>query len=121
MQAGTELGPLLLLEHMGKRKAWRATRKPALVAAAAAKAFPSALGDLRKGAIVAGFVANATAAGVFVRFGGRLTALAPLSQIGDGFVANPQELFAIGQTVRAQARGAVLCFRGRELSLDHWV
>lgn len=102
MQAGTEIRGLLLLEHLSKRKAWRATRKPALLAAAAAGSFPAALGDLRKGALVSGFVANATAAGVFVRFCGRLTALAPLSQLGDGFVANPQELFAIGQSVRAQ-------------------
>lgn len=63
---------------------------------------PFPLSLLSQGAIVVGFVANVTGSGVFVRFGGRVTGLAPLSQIGDAFVSNPQELFAIGQTVRAQ-------------------
>ena len=57
--------------------------------------------QLRPKMVVAGFVASITNFGVFVRLLGKLSALAPKSQIADSLITDPQTcgLFSVGQTV----------------------
>jgi ribosomal protein S1 len=47
-------------------------------------------------------VASSTPKGVFVRFLGRLTGMATVSQLSDSFVSDPAGLFTQGQSVRAR-------------------
>lgn len=52
--------------------------------------------------LLQGYVASSTPRGVFVRFLGRLTGMAPISQLSDSFVSDPAGLFTQGQSVRAR-------------------
>lgn len=47
-------------------------------------------------------MASSTPKGVFVRFLGRLTGMATVSQLSDSFVSDPAGLFTQGQSVRAK-------------------
>jgi hypothetical protein len=105
LPAGHALGPLLVLARAPSGKL-TLTRKPALLTAATAGALPAELAAVASGALVPGYVANVTPAGVFVRFGDRLTGLAPLSQLADTFVTAPASLFTLGQTVLAKVLSA---------------
>jgi len=81
------------------------SRKTALVDAARAGALPADVTQLVLGATLPGYVASVTQNGVFVRFLGRLTGMAPPSQLTDVAVAggvDPEDLFALGQTVLAR-------------------
>jgi rRNA biogenesis protein RRP5 len=101
LPVGHALGPLLVLARAPGGKL-TLSRKPALRAAAAAGELPRDATSVSVGALVPGYVANVTPAGVFVRFGDRLTGLAPLFQLADTFVTAPGSLFTIGQTVMAK-------------------
>ena len=82
------------------------SRKATLVDAARAGKLPADAADVVVGGVYPGHAASATAnAGVFVRFLARLTGLAPPSQLTDVPVAggtDPEEAFALGQTVLAR-------------------
>lgn len=110
---GATLGPLLVLCG-GARP--QLTLKPALLAACAQGALPAALPAVAVGQLLCGYVASTSSAGVFVRFGDRLTGLAPLSQLADGFAPNAPSLWALGRTVHARVT-AVDAHAGR-LSLS---
>ena len=66
VQAGTGLGPLLVLERLERLGMVRLTRKASLLAAAAS--LPRAMADIAEGRIAPGYVASVTADAVFVRF-----------------------------------------------------
>ena len=107
IRAGDSLGPCVVLESKALGSKVRATlsRKRALVDAARRGALPSDARDVVVGACYPGYVAGAVAAsGVFVRFGGRLTGLAPPSRLTDPGAprVDPEEAFALGQTVFAK-------------------
>jgi len=101
---GDEIGPLVALEAKPRRSIL--SRKASLVEAARGGTLPEDISGTVVGAVYPGYVASATAnAGVFVRFLGRLTGLAPPSQLTDVPVAggiDPEEMFALGQTVLAR-------------------
>ena len=98
------IGPLVALEAKPRRSIL--SRKTSLVTAARSDALPASVADVVVGASYPGYVASATQnAGVFVRFLGRLTGLAPPSQLvpgARGGDADPEECFAPGQSVRAR-------------------
>ena len=98
---GDVMDNLLVLNGSTSKRRLFLTRKPSLLAAAAAEALPSSIADLTAGAIMAGYVHNVTNFGVFVRFAGSLTGLAMRSNVADEFVTDPDEHFARGQSVRA--------------------
>ena len=60
---------------------------------------PSAVEAVQEGALVAGYVADVTAFGVFVRFLGGLTALASAGSLSDSVFDAPSDLFTQGQSV----------------------
>jgi len=60
---------------------------------------PSTVESVKQGALVAGYVADVTAFGVFVRFLGGLTALASAGSLSDGVIDAPSDLFTQGQSV----------------------
>ena len=101
---GDEIGPLVALEAKPRRSIL--SRKTSLVESARDGTLPEDIGGVVVGAVYPGYVASATAnAGVFVRFLGRLTGLAPPSQLTDVPQAggvDPEEMFALGQTVLAR-------------------
>lgn len=70
-QAGTQLGPLLVLERLERLGMVRLTRKASLLAAAAS--LPRAIADVTEGRIAPGYVASMTPDAVFVRFLNGLT------------------------------------------------
>ena len=103
LRKGDVVGPLVALEAKPRRCVL--SRKATLVDAARAGKLPADAADVVVGGVYPGYVASATAnAGVFVRFLARLTGLAP-SQLTDVPVAggtDPEEAFALGQTVLAR-------------------
>eukprot|EP00960_Hanusia_phi_P054723 762756-Hanusia_phi.AAC.1 len=76
------------------------TLKPSLLAAMREESFPSSLAQLHPQQFLQGYVFSVKACGVFVRFLGRLTALAPSSSLAEEFVEDPHAFFAEGQSVR---------------------
>ncbi len=60
---------------------------------------PSSVDAVQEGALVAGYVADVTAFGVFVRFLGGLTALASAGSLSDSVFDAPSDLFTQGQSV----------------------
>ena len=104
LRKGDVVGPLVALEAKPRRSVL--SRKATLVDAARAGKLPADVSGVVVGGVYPGYVASATAnAGVFVRFLGRLTGLAPPSQLTDRPVAggvDPEEAFELGQTVLAR-------------------
>ena len=99
LSPGDEIGPLVVLE--GKPTRAVMSRKLSLVESARISKLPSIAKDATPGSVFPGYVASATSAGVFVRFLGKLTGLAPPSQLMDGAVADIHEMFPVGKTVNA--------------------
>ena len=101
---GDVIGPLVALEAKPRRSIL--SRKSALVRAARSGTLPGDVTAVVVGATYPGYVASATQnAGVFVRFLGRLTGLAPPSTLtdhGSSVGCDPEEMFALGQTVLAR-------------------
>lgn len=61
---------------------------------------PRGASELSPGDLVAGFVSKVETFGVFVRFLGRFTALAPKAMVADRLVENPTGMFEEGDSVR---------------------
>lgn len=99
LNPGDEIGPLVVLE--GKPTRAVMSRKLSLVESARISKLPATAKDATPGSVFPGYVASATSAGVFVRFLGKLTGLAPPSQLMDGAVADIHEMFPVGKTVNA--------------------
>ena len=62
---------------------------------------PQDISTISEGHLLSGYVASVTKGAVFVRFLGKFTALAPLSQLTDSFVSDPGQHFKVGQSVKA--------------------
>ena len=73
------------------------SRKLSLVESSREGKLPATAKEATLGAVFPGYVASATAAGVFVRFLGRLTGLAPPSQLTDGTTGDVHEMFPVGK------------------------
>jgi rRNA biogenesis protein RRP5 len=104
-RAGDVIGPLVALEAKPRRSVL--SRKLSLVAAAREGNLPGDVSAVVVGAVYPGYVASCTQnAGVFVRFLGRLTGLAPPSTLTDAANGaggiDVEEMFALGQTVLAR-------------------
>lgn len=82
---GASLGPLLVLSAGSLATGPVLTHKPLLLSAAAAGTLPCSVSDTSPGQLLFGYVVNVTELGAFVRFGDRLTGLAPLSHLSDCF------------------------------------
>ena len=65
-----------------------------------AMSVPDKVADVAAGMVVAGYIYRVESYGVMVRFRGVLTALVPRPNVADRFVANPDGLFNIGDSVR---------------------
>jgi ribosomal protein S1 len=82
--------------------------KPLLLTAASEKAdsaaeamsVPNSVADLVPGQVVAGFIFKVESYGVMVRFREGLTALVPRPNVADRFLATPEGLFNVGDSVR---------------------
>jgi ribosomal protein S1 len=82
--------------------------KPLLLTAASNKAesaaealsVPNSVADLVPGQVVAGFIFKVESYGVMVRFREGLTALVPRPNVADRFLATPEGLFNVGDSVR---------------------
>lgn len=68
-------GKVLVLEQMWQKRMVRVSRKPCLMAAAAAGkgALPKSFDDVREGAVLTGYVGSVTSDAVYVRFLAGLT------------------------------------------------
>ena len=99
LNPGDEIGPLVVLEGKSTRAVM--SRKLSLVESSREGKLPATAKEATLGAVFPGYVASATAAGVFVRFLGRLTGLAPPSQLTDGTTGDVHEMFPVGKTVNA--------------------
>ena len=99
LNPGDEIGPLVVLE--GKPTRAVMSRKISLVESVRDSKLPALASDAVPGSVYPGYVASATSSGVFVRFLGKLTGLAPPSQLTDGIAADPSEIYTVGQTVNA--------------------
>jgi len=105
LRAGDDLpGPLLVLSPGRPGAAALATRKPALVAAAAS--LPRDANDLVEGLLFPGYIASVTAGGAFVRFLGRVTARAGRAQLPAPDAPTAADVLRPGQTVLARVTGA---------------
>ena len=102
---GTVIGPVVVLESKGSKRSIL-SRKKSLVKAAETETLPESITDLMVGERYPGYVASVAASGVFVRFLGRLTGLAPPSGLtgfsGINSGLDPEDRFALGQTVIAK-------------------
>ena len=99
LNPGDEIGPLVVLEGKSTRAVM--SRKLSLVESSREGKLPATAKEATLGAVFPGYVASATAAGVFVRFLGQLTGLAPPSQLTDGTTGDVHEMFPVGKTVNA--------------------
>ena len=90
-------GPLVILERKSKRVVM--SRKMSIIEAVTSSSLPCKADKVKAGKIYPGYVASTSSTGVFVRFLGSLTGLAPPSQIPDGCSAT--DSFFVGQTVQA--------------------
>ncbi|KAG2498018.1 hypothetical protein HYH03_004276 [Edaphochlamys debaryana] len=102
VRVGTKLGRVVVLDRLEGQRCLRVSRKPCLLAAAAARSLPASFAEVREGALLPGFVASVTADAVYVRFLAGLTGRAGLPQLADVFVSDPHTRFTEGQSVRAQ-------------------
>ena len=75
------------------------SRKLSIIEAVRSSSLPERADKVKAGKIYPGYVASTSSTGVFVRFLGSLTGLAPPSQIPDGCSAT--DSFFVGQTVQA--------------------
>lgn len=90
------------------KKVLALSMKPLLLAAASEKAesaaealsVPNNVADLVPGQVVAGFIFKVESYGVMVRFREGLTALVPRPNVADRFLATPEGLFNVGDSVR---------------------
>lgn len=79
------------------------TMKPAILEAACTGnklMLPSRIEDVVIDGVATGYVCGISSFGVFVRFLGAFTALAPRANISDVWIADPNECCVVGQTVR---------------------
>ena len=106
---GTKIVNALVLSV--SKKVLALSVKPLLLAAAAADAdtglssveaisVPDTVADLVPGQLVAGFIFKVESYGVMVRFRDGLTALVPRPNVADRFLATPEGLFNVGDSVR---------------------
>ncbi|CAG9462427.1 unnamed protein product [Pedinophyceae sp. YPF-701] len=112
LQAGDALGDVLVLDCFRKKQEVLATRKASLVQAA--ERLPRAADAVSGGAVFPGYVHNATDDACYVRFLGRLTGRAVVSQCGDvsSPVAKASDAFRAHQSVICSV-GRVEADRGR--------
>ena len=101
LQVGSRLTNLIVLEKLDSIQRARVTNKASMRDAIIAGKMPENIDNLKVGSVIPGYVASVTADAVYVRFLNRLTGRAPLSQISDSFVSDPNSLFRIGMSVRA--------------------
>jgi rRNA biogenesis protein RRP5 len=101
LQVGSRLKNLVVLEKLDSIQQVRVTNKSSIRDAIVAGKMPENIDNLKVGSVIPGFVASVTANAVYVRFLNRVTGRAPLSQISDSFVSDPNSLFHIGMSVRA--------------------
>ena len=73
--------------------------KDRLIEAARDGSLPKTIEEVHPGQDVVGFVCGIASFGVFVRFCGRLSGLAPRANVADHWVTDVNEEFTIGQTV----------------------
>ena len=99
LNPGDKIGPLVVLE--GKPTRAVLSRKLSLVESSQNSKLPASAEEATPGSVFPGYVASATSAGVFVRFLGKLTGLAPPSQLVDGVSADIHDMFPVGKTVNA--------------------
>ena len=111
---GARVERLLVLEINEQTGVVRVTRKPMLLDAveksttttedaedATTVIVPRDVNELTDGQLVAGYVVSVRDFGVFVRFCGGLTALAPKALLSDSFTEDPSSLFAEGDSLIA--------------------
>jgi rRNA biogenesis protein RRP5 len=111
---GSQLGPVLVLESKSAKRVVL-SRKLSLITSAKENKLPETVADLLVGGRYPGYVASVSSSGVFVRFLGRLTGLAPPSGLvsfsSGGSVSkkgkgnkptDPTDRFQLGQTVFAK-------------------
>ena len=72
------------------------TLKPLLLDKHGTAEHPTSMDSVTPGQLLFGYCASITRIGVFVRYGGTLTALAPRANLSDKFVADPSEFFTKG-------------------------
>jgi ribosomal protein S1 len=85
------------------------TMKPSLLSSIKQNNFPSNFAQLnslvesnqskQNDTFVFGFISNIKSYGVFIRFANRFTAFAPMSNLVDGFISDPHDVFKVNQTV----------------------
>ena len=90
-------GAFVVIERKPKRVVM--SRKLSIIEAVTSSSLPDRADKVKAGKIYPGYVASTSSTGVFVRFLGSLTGLAPPSQIPDG--CNATDSFFVGQTVQA--------------------
>ena len=115
---GARVERLLVLEINEQTGVVRVTRKPMLLDAVEQSTtltteedrdedvtttviVPRDVNELTDGQLVAGYVVSVRDFGVFVRFCGGLTALAPKALLSDSFTEDPSSLFAEGDSLIA--------------------
>ncbi|GLI68751.1 hypothetical protein VaNZ11_013243 [Volvox africanus] len=102
VRPGTKLGRVVVLERLEHQSRVRVSRKPSLVAAAAAEVIPRTFEEVHEGAVLPGYVALIRPDAVYVRFLARLQGRAGLPQLSDVFVSDPAQIYTEGQSVRCQ-------------------
>ncbi|KAJ1934311.1 rRNA biogenesis protein rrp5, partial [Linderina pennispora] len=98
---GVRFDDLVVVDLVKKHGTVKVSAKPAVVRAAKQQVLVTASEMLKVGKTVVGWVDGTAAFGVFVRFAGGVTGLAPISALGDRYVASTEGLFAVDQTVVA--------------------
>jgi ribosomal protein S1 len=87
-----------------RQRARLLSQKPLLVAAVRAKSLPTSVSQVKVNTVLVGFVSAIKSFGVFVAFGDQLSGLAPPFELQDEGRRRPEQLFEVGQTVRAFVR-----------------
>ncbi|KAI9892883.1 MAG: rRNA biogenesis protein rrp5 [Vezdaea aestivalis] len=93
---------VLVLEKDIRKKLIVSTLKPSLIKAAEAGELITRFGDAEEGKMAHGFITNITTSGVFVQFGGNVTALLPRSRMLDSIAELPEFGFGRSQSISCQ-------------------